>query len=115
MLRETSPAIDLVNHTEGLFKMRHRNKIQMWRRDMWTQKGKGRVGQIGRVGLSIYTQRERERECVCVYVYIHTHTHTHTHTHIYIYIYIYMYFPGGSDGKASVYNAGDPGLIPRLG
>ena len=21
-------------------------------------------------------------------------------------------FPGGSDGKASVYNAGDPGLIP---
>ena len=24
-------------------------------------------------------------------------------------------FPGGSDGKASVYNAGDPGLIPQLG
>ena len=24
-------------------------------------------------------------------------------------------FPGGSDGKASVYNAGDPGLIPGLG
>ena len=23
-------------------------------------------------------------------------------------------FPGGSDGKASVYNAGDPGLIPGL-
>ena len=22
------------------------------------------------------------------------------------------YFPGGSDGKASVYNAGDPGSIP---
>ena len=22
------------------------------------------------------------------------------------------YFPGGSDGKASAYNAGDPGLIP---
>ena len=22
------------------------------------------------------------------------------------------YFPGGSDGKASVYNVGDPGLIP---
>ena len=56
--------------------MRHRNKTQMWRRDRRTQKGKGRVGQIGRVGLSvyIYTQRERERErarerereCVCV-------------------------------------------------
>ena len=24
-------------------------------------------------------------------------------------------FPGGSDGKASVYNAGDPGSIPELG
>ena len=23
--------------------------------------------------------------------------------------------PGGSDGKASVYNAGDPGSIPELG
>ena len=27
----------------------------------------------------------------------------------------YGYFPGGSDGKASVYNAGDPGLIPGFG
>ena len=24
-------------------------------------------------------------------------------------------FPGGSDGKASAYNAGDPGSIPGLG
>ena len=24
-------------------------------------------------------------------------------------------FPGGSDGKASVYDVGDPGLIPELG
>ena len=24
-------------------------------------------------------------------------------------------FPGGSDSKASVYNVGDPGLIPGLG
>ena len=24
-------------------------------------------------------------------------------------------FPGGLDSKASVYNAGDPGLIPRSG
>ena len=29
-------------------------------------------------------------------------------------IYIY-YFPGGSDGKASVYDAGDPGSIPGSG
>ena len=26
-----------------------------------------------------------------------------------------MDFPGGPDGKASAYNAGDPGLIPELG
>ena len=24
-------------------------------------------------------------------------------------------FPGGSDGKASVYNVGDPGSVPGLG
>ena len=24
-------------------------------------------------------------------------------------------FPGGSDGKTSVYNAGDPGSVPGLG
>ena len=29
--------------------------------------------------------------------------------------YIYMDFPGGSDGKASVYNVGDLGSIPGLG
>ena len=27
----------------------------------------------------------------------------------------YIYFPVGSDGKASAYNAGDPGSIPGLG
>ena len=26
-----------------------------------------------------------------------------------------MGFPGGSEGKVSAYNAGDPGLIPELG
>ena len=26
-----------------------------------------------------------------------------------------LYFLGGSDGKASAYNAGNPGLIPGLG
>ena len=35
-----------------------------------------------------------------------THTHTHTHTEG---------FPGGSDGKESACNVGDPGLIPGLG
>ena len=28
--------------------------------------------------------------------------------------YIHQDFPGGSEGKASVYNAGDPGSIPGL-
>ena len=32
-----------------------------------------------------------------------------------MYIYIYMGFPDGSDGKESACNAGDRGLIPRLG
>ena len=27
----------------------------------------------------------------------------------------YYLFPGGSDGKVSAYNAGDPGSIPGLG
>ena len=37
---------------------------------------------------------------------MHTHTHTHTHTEG---------FPGDSDGKESVCNAGDLGSIPELG
>ena len=32
-----------------------------------------------------------------------------------VYIYMYMDFPGGSDGKASAYNVGDPGSIPGSG
>ena len=28
---------------------------------------------------------------------------------------LFLDFPGGSDGKASVYNAEDPGSIPGLG
>ena len=27
----------------------------------------------------------------------------------------FFYFPGGSDGKASAYNAGDRGSVPGLG
>ena len=30
-------------------------------------------------------------------------------------MYTYMGFPGGSDGKASAYNVGDPGSIPGSG
>ena len=43
--------------------------------------------------------------CVCIYIYIH----------ICICIGIVFLFPGGSDGKASAYNARDPGSIPGLG
>ena len=38
-----------------------------------------------------------------IYIYIYTPTH------------IYIGFPGGSDGKESACNAGDPSLIPGLG
>ena len=34
---------------------------------------------------------------------------------LYVYIYIYIGFPGGSDGKASAWNAGDAGPTPGLG
>ena len=34
---------------------------------------------------------------------------------IIIIILLSMNFPGGSDGKASAYNVGDPGSIPGLG
>ena len=32
-----------------------------------------------------------------------------------IWLLFYSDFPGSSDGKASAYDAGDPGLIPGLG
>ena len=34
---------------------------------------------------------------------------------IYRYLHTFMDFPGGSDGKASAYNVGDPGSIPGSG
>ena len=51
----------------------------------------------------VYTSTSRNIYIVCEYV----NTHTHTHTHIWS-------FPSGSDGKASICNAGDPDLIPGL-
>ena len=39
----------------------------------------------------------------------------HFHSFIWICWFIFGDFPGGSDSKESVYNAGDPGSIPRLG
>ena len=45
-----------------------------------------------------------------MYINVCIHTHTHTHTHTYT-----SCFPGGSDSKESAGNAGDPGLILRLG
>ena len=42
-----------------------------------------------------------------MYIYIYMCVYTHTHTH--------MDFPGGSDGKASAYNVGDPDSIPGSG
>ena len=59
-------------------------------------------GLIEPIGHSLWTllQNIAERN---IYVYIQE----------YICIYVYIY--GCSDGKASVYNAGDPGSIPGLG
>ena len=43
------------------------------------------------------------------YIYIHTHVC------VGIYICVSMGFPGGSEVKASAWNAGDPGSIPGSG
>ena len=37
------------------------------------------------------------------------------HTKLFTSLLVKMDFPGGSDSKASVCNAGDPGLVPGLG
>ena len=54
-----------------------------------------------------------------IYITIYLYTPLYTHVHVYIYVYVYCLclhvFPGGSDGKASVYNVGDLGLIPGSG
>ena len=52
---------------------------------------------------------------VCIYIYICMYVYIYIYIYIHVCIYIYILvpiFPGGSDGKVSVYNAGDPGLIP---
>ena len=66
-----------------------------------------------------------------IYMYTHTHTHTHTHwnsnqckwkwnfaicNNMHGFGGYYAnWLPCGSDGKASAYNAGDPGSIPGSG
>ena len=47
---------------------------------------------------------------ICTHTYIRTYTHTHLCTHTYIWGFL-----GGSDGKESICNAGDPGSIPGSG
>ena len=37
------------------------------------------------------------------------------HLFFFFFLVLVLGFPGGSDGKASAYNAGDPGSIPGLG
>ena len=68
-------------------------------------------------------KRERDTHYIHVmhtstnmYAYMHVHV---LHTHRFIFICGWashiLDFPGGSDGKASAYNAGDPGSIHGLG
>ena len=52
------------------------------------------------------------------YFYIHAYTHNDKHVTLKHIQNLYLNksdFSGGSDGKASAYNAGDPGLIPGWG
>ena len=47
-----------------------------------------------------------------LYLYMQTPTQIYP---FFTQLHNYNLFPGGSDGKASAYNAGDPGLISRPG
>ena len=70
--------------------------------------------------LQLRTQMSPSQPLPC---YIPSHTHTHTHTHSFFPLFpslftspiLTMNFPGGSDCKASAYNAGDTGSIRGLG
>ena len=54
--------------------------------------------------------RKTGGRCMC------SHTHACLCSPVYKFIMICLFgFPGGSEGKASVCNTGDPGLIPGLG
>ena len=65
------------------------------------------------------------RMCVHLCVYMHICVWVHwVHMYVYIcmcacehcmHVCIYVGFPGGSDGKESACNVGDPGLIPWSG
>ena len=59
---------------------------------------------------------------VCVFIYIHPHIYVYTHIYIFIYTHTHIYIhittydsPGGSDGKESFCNVGNPGSIPGSG
>ena len=60
------------------------------------------VAKIGKLSKCPSTD-EWIKKMVYIYIYIYTHTME------------YLDCPGGSDGKASVYNARDLGLIPGSG
>ena len=59
--------------------------------------------------------RDREAWCAVVHEVPNSWTKLSDSTTTNIYIYIYISFSGGSAGKATACNTGDPGLIPGLG
>ena len=63
------------------------------------------------------SEEERSKHISLSEVSFHHLLQSPLNNRIYMYyiVWYYMDFPGGSDGKASVYNAGDEGSIPGLG
>ena len=61
---------------------------------------------------SMGSQRD-PMDCICFVAY--TQLSKRTDLEMFIHFNLSLDFPGGSDSKASVCNAGDPGLIPGLG
>ena len=52
-----------------------------------------------------------EKQCNDKRIYLHSHIQRHVSLNVHL----FNLYPCGSDGKASAYNAGDPGSIPGSG
>ena len=62
-----------------------------------------------------YALGKKELLAFLIYIYIYIYIYTHIYICMCVCVYVYSLFPGGSDCKASAYNAGDLGSITGSG